>query len=631
MLPVTLTSLLLLTGCSEEKDPTATYEVTAAPVLGSRPMVPSFDDGALYATHTDEGILSRYDLATGEVQNLALGGRPSRVARVGNRVLVTLRAERAIVVLEEDGDGLTQVDRVATGAEPLGIVANADGTRVYVALWAQDEVIELDGDLNEIRRFFVEGHPSWLALHPSGRALYVGATLGGEVSWIDLDLYRPTAQVIAFPELIGAGDDLTLSFTQRVTGDLDVRADGGMLAAPMLYVNNKVTARSAETPPSDTVGQYALLGSGLTPNNPAYGMVSLDEDGHPASVDVLYGVGMASITTLSAAQVVRSQFASLQFSPDGALIYGAMEGSRAVSAHMADPSRWEAYDGGFVAAPGGYVGTVAGPRALAFVGDAAWVYGFLGLEVASFDPAPFSSDIASRPVDPDQTATALSGPGIPLTTTTLAADVFAGRALYYSAISPQFTLPATGVSCATCHFDGRADGLNWAIRGNGDRQTLSHAGPVSTTLPMTWTANIPGVANECRITSQVRLGGVGVTDDELAQVAAFIEFVPDVDTPDVDEAAAARGRALFERRDVGCTLCHNGPRLTDNQLHDIYGTAQVNTPGLINVATTAPYLHDGRAPTLRAVLETGFDRQMGNTSMLSEAELADLETYLRSL
>jgi hypothetical protein len=403
------------------------------------------------------------------------------------------------------------------------------------------------------------------------------------------------------------------------------------LAVPTLWVNNTTTPRSADIPPGDTKAEYDQLGDGVSPNNPGFTMISLDDQGHPLETTVLYGVGLAALETLDTPQLVRSYLSSVQFSPDGALIAGTMEGSKAVGIFSANPSQWETYDNGFSIAPGAFVGTDAGPRGLAFLGSDAWVYNFMDLTLGHFDMAAIATALATTPAAPSSTARFLADPGIVLDTSSLSPEVLAGRALYYSAVTPHFTYPPTGLSCATCHFEGRNDALNWPIRGNGNRQTLSHVGPVSSTPPFTWTGNMPTVPAECNETSQVRLGGEDVTDAELEDVAAFIDFIPDVDIAPYDAEAAARGQILFERQDVGCAGCHYGSRYTDNQSHDIYGTLGVNTPGLVGISATSPYLHEGTAPNLRDVLETSRQREMGDTSMLSEAEMLDLEEYLRSL
>jgi cytochrome c peroxidase len=88
------------------------------------------------------------------------------------------------------------------------------------------------------------------------------------------------------------------------------------------------------------------------------------------------------------------------------------------------------------------------------------------------------------------------------------------------------------------------------------------------------------------------------------------------------------GRLVFERGDVGCVTCHDGPHLTDNARHDVLGVA-VNTPRLVGVAATAPYFHDGSAPTLEAVLDHAEDGAMGATGGLSTSEREALVAYLR--
>lgn len=54
------------------------------------------------------------------------------------------------------------------------------------------------------------------------------------------------------------------------------------------------------------------------------------------------------------------------------------------------------------------------------------------------------------------------------------------------------------------------------------------------------------------------------------------------------------------------------------------------TPSLRFVVGTAPYFHDGRYPTLRALL-TSRDPNMGAARDLPAADLDALEAYLRSL
>src|SRR5690606_29469928 len=105
---------------------------------------------------------------------------------------------------------------------------------------------------------------------------------------------------------------------------------------------------------------------------------------------------------------------------------------------------------------------------------------------------------------------------------------------------------------------------------------------------------------------------------------------------------AVAGRELF--LELGCDTCHAGDDFTDSAsgvLHDV-GTITpasgnrlggeltgLDTPTLLGIWQTAPYLHDGSAPTLRDVLVTrNPEGKHGDTSRLTEKEIDQLVAYL---
>jgi cytochrome c peroxidase len=102
---------------------------------------------------------------------------------------------------------------------------------------------------------------------------------------------------------------------------------------------------------------------------------------------------------------------------------------------------------------------------------------------------------------------------------------------------------------------------------------------------------------------------------------------------------AQRGFALFAGR-ARCATCHAGWALSDWQRHDIgrpdTANSKVRTPSLREVGRTAPYMHDGRFPTLEAVVDhysDGAVRRLGAAPAvrLSATEKAELVAFLRSL
>jgi len=119
--------------------------------------------------------------------------------------------------------------------------------------------------------------------------------------------------------------------------------------------------------------------------------------------------------------------------------------------------------------------------------------------------------------------------------------------------------------------------------------------------------------------------------------------------------AEVRGFRLFTGK-AACVLCHVGWRFTDDRFHDIGlpgrdagrgavpggtpGLMAFKTPGLRELARTAPYMHDGSLPTLAAVLAhyaggfvarpalaTNINREL----RLGPRERSDLIAFLRTL
>lgn len=591
-------------------------------------LVLSADETALYAPLTDDGAVIRYEIASGAVGRLELPGAPTRLARHDGRLLVSLRAERSIAALEEVDGALVVAEHIEVGAEPVGIAVRGDGERVYVALSTEQAVVELDHELRPLRRLPISGNPEWVTLHPSGERLYVGTVTSG-VSSFDLAVDEPLAEPILLPDIMG--------MVKRVTGDMAVSPDGRRLALPAVWqdVLRPPKHTDEEAALIDPAVKYEEIGLGLTANNPAVVLYDLDAHGLPAEEGVaLYAVGEAITVAGEAPRPVRSILTNVTWAPDGETVLAAMEGSRVVAAVDADPAHFAPFVSGLLTAPLTFIGTGhQGVSGIAFLGgQRAFALHWLDRTLSELDypSARAELDLQREGAAP---MPLFDGRAVSLGASTLDPVVEEGRLLFHAAVNPVMSTSLSGVSCSTCHAGGRTSGINTMERDLIPRQVPSFAGPVSGTAPFTWNNDIASIPDEIMITSQIRLGGRGITEAQLAALEAYIDFIPDADTPEKGSRSPAvlRGEALFNRQDVGCAGCHSGPRFTDNQSYDLYQLDGVNTPTLVGLVATAPYLHDGRALTLRAVLETTRGAQMGDTSMLSTDELDDLEAYLRSL
>lgn len=199
-------------------------------------------------------------------------------------------------------------------------------------------------------------------------------------------------------------------------------------------------------------------------------------------------------------------------------------------------------------------------------------------------------------------------------------------------------------SCASCHpNDGRVDGLRWDFAddglGNG-MNTLNLFFP-DRTEPLHRQGTLPTVRNAAKhglTFTHMLVPTERDVDDLVAYLTSLRpEVSPHRDAQGQLTEAARRGKVLFEGR-ADCARCHSGPQLTDQKLYDVgvvtesQPNARYKTTALVELFRTAPYLHDGRALTLRDVLTTCNRGDLhGKTERLSEAEIDDLVAYLLAL
>ncbi|MEW5854167.1 MAG: cytochrome c peroxidase [Myxococcota bacterium] len=216
----------------------------------------------------------------------------------------------------------------------------------------------------------------------------------------------------------------------------------------------------------------------------------------------------------------------------------------------------------------------------------------------------------------------------------LAEAVQAGRRLFHDATDP--AMSNSGVTCAFCHVDGRADGRTWnAPKGLRNTPSLAGAGPdrtgiASTTLPLHWDGEFT-TFSDMNTTVRAVMGGSGISNAQAGELGAYIDTLraPDAPPPsDEDKEQVELGRRLFHDPVVGCATCHMGEHGTDNLNHDV-GLGSMQTPVLHGLARTAPYMHDGSAETLRDVLADYVLRnRMGRGTYLKDYEVDALEAYL---
>jgi len=196
-------------------------------------------------------------------------------------------------------------------------------------------------------------------------------------------------------------------------------------------------------------------------------------------------------------------------------------------------------------------------------------------------------------------------------------------------------------SCVSCHPDGRTDALNWDLLNDGignPKNTksllLSHQTPP---------VMITGV--RARAEDAVRAGikhiQFAVSEEEVAvAIDNYLKSLKRVPSPYLVKGKLNKnerhGKKIFERS--GCVECHPAPLYTDLNKYDVgTGTGreknyEFDTPTLIEIWRTEPYLYDGGADTMENVLRKYNRRNKhGTTLQLNDQEINNLIEFIFSL
>ncbi len=571
------------------------------------------DGTLLLVTNRDSGTVSVVDTAAGKkLHEIAVGEKPEGVTWIGAGPLaaVTVYDEDRVVILDTRAGRV--VEKLSVADEPYGIVADHEGRRAWVTQEYPGTVSEIDLIARKvIRQIPVGSFVRGLCLSPDGQRLYVSEFYTGVLHAVDLksgkvvDSWKGhstdnlSRQVVAHPKWPQA-------YLPHVRSRIDVIHGNGSIF-PALSVASLV-------PPDGTKRRGGVL---LDAFNGSFGNVVCN----PWEADV---------------------------SPDGRRLYVIYAGTDDMN--VIEPSEGD-YE---LIKRLRFVGVGRNPRAIRVSpdGKTVYVYNAMDFAVGVYD-ADMRKQATVTTCDPPKTA-----------------EWVRGKILFNSARPPMTS--RKWIACSSCHPDGHNDGRVWQ-NPEGLRKTPSLFG-VAHTHPLHWSADrdevqdfeytIRGLlmqgsgflggrtkakAGFAPVELDEKCAGRSSDLDAIAIYTNSFDFTlsPNIPAPGKLSPEAERGKALFFDKTVGCASCHSGPYYTDSslqrpfKLHDV-GTGgddptekigpKYDTPTLLGVYRTAPYLHHGKAKTLRDVLTTcNKEDKHGKTSRLKPAELDDLIAFLKSL
>lgn len=601
-------------------------------------MAVSNDDALLFVVDADHDVLVVIDTQTRQVlRQTPVAHQPERVLVAPDGSLyVSSRGSRTVSRLSAGGE-VVEVS-ATVGAEPVGLALSADKTQLVVANSMSGTVSMLDAKTLQVRREVEVGGQPWaVTAAADGRRLYVTDFTSGALRVVDLDrggkvaltLEQPAqaecafgtvatrtpaqaADVVLSPE----GDRVYVAHVQSRTGSLGNQVGTQQQNSLRLAV---APALSTIDTANDQVKQdVARTSAGLTTTSAP----SVDFPAAFLSTNLDQGCQETRVNSGMDAP------SSLVVDGMGQWIFVADHNSNSIAVVSAvgrtDPS-YRVPERGI----SDVVRVGARPTGIAVAGDlkTAWVHNALDYTVSVVET-----------VDGQLTQTHV----IPFGRPTLPPEVERGRRLFYSAVDARVTEPEFGgVSCSSCHPNGGADGLSWVLpqqtfnSWDVPRTAVARNTPplwgVGTTAPYHWDgalADLPAFSS--RMVTQ--MGGRGITTTDVRDLTAYMGTVSPPDNPAAGRLAPgliARGETLFAAR---CQSCHVGASLTDGLSHrtTLSNVPLLDTPSLTGAFATAPYLHDGTAPTLRGVLTNRLTIIEHDQRSLSSADLEAIEAFVQT-
>ena len=599
----------------------------------------------VYVANPDNDTVTRLHWDNTKVWETKVGDDPRTLAAqpdddlwAPDRIWVANQGSGDISVLNRDGDLVRTID-LGYGAAPYGIVFAPDGGAAYVTLEGSGRLLKLDPETGRtVAALDFGAGPRGIAVSGDSRRIFV------------------TRFVSAFAESDGAGEDDAAgevyevdAATFTVTRTIELAFDPG-----------PDTESSGRGVPN-YLSQVRIAPDGGTAwipskkDNIARGR---HRDGNDLDFETQTRAIVSQIDLTANAEAPdrridfddRDLAQALAFTPAGDAVVVAFQGSNVI----------EVWDANALTRLS-EVSVGRAPAGLAFSPDGRrlYVHNFLDRSVTVLNTAGLRDGTVNEPPVVATVSTVAEE--------ALAPEVLRGKRIFYNAADARMSLDGY-LSCASCHLDGGSDGMVWDRTqfGEGLRNTIDLRGRRGANGGFVhWTANFDEIQDfehdmrggfggtgfmadgDFRTgTRDEPLGdpkaGVSADLDALAAYVSSLAEVPDSPHREADGSLTAAGRAgrrVFAEQ--GCAACHAGADFTDDGMHDV-GTHDassglgrgasldgvgLNTPTLKGLWLGAPYLHNGGAATLGAVLDN--PAHVGGA--LTGGEMAALEAYLLQL
>lgn len=608
--------------------------------------VPDGDGLLVWNVNPDNDTVAVSNPSTLTTAEIPVGSKPRSLTVDGaGRIWVANKDDATLSIIDSSTRTVVQTLALPYASQPHGIVASPDGQFIYAALEASGQLLKINATSGEtvastslgmnIRHLAVSGDSStvWVSR-------FITAPLPGEA--------------VGMPAMESNGQPVGAEVI-RVNA-----ADMATITTVILRSSDKVDAENAARGVPNYLGAPALSPDGTmawVPSKQDNIFRGLARDGNPLTHDKTVRAISSKISITTSAEDYPARVdhdnagmpSAAVYGPFGIYVFVALESSQAVAVINA----YEQIEVGRFTVGAAPQGLAVSPD-----GSTLFVHNFLSRSVSMHD--------ISRLTNSSRFQVPVTGSLSVVRNEKLSPEVLLGKQLFYDAKDTRLAREQY-ISCAACHNDGGADGRTWDISslGEGLRNTIYLEGRSGMAHGfLHWTGNFDEIQD---FEEQIRnlAGGTGLIPDavynagtvsrplgdpkaglspELDALAAYVASLNTFDASPYRQAdgsntaEALAGEQVFA--DANCVLCHTGTEYTDSTLgllHDV-GTilsgsgkrlggtiTGLDTPTLRGVWQTAPYLHNGSAPTLAEAIAGHKD-----ISLTSE-QVGQLVAYLRQI
>ncbi len=618
--------------------------------LGPCALAVSKDGRSLYVACADAKTVAFVHLPEGRAyRTVRVPSEPTGLALCpdGSRLYVTCAAAQSTILVIDASSGRT-TGRVEAGHSACGPAVTPDGRRLYVCNRFDDDVSVIDLETGRARaRVPASREPVAAAVTPDGRSVFVANLLPAGRA----DRYDASATVTVIDTATDETSCIRLPAGATGVRDVCVGPDGRYAYATHLLARYELPTTQVEHGWMNANAVSVIDAREKTRIN----TVLLDEMergaanpwGVACSTDGAWlcvaHAGTHEVTLINAPGLLKKlravpegDFGEVLYDDRNEILdyfrrYGAAPDGKP---HRYDDGRPLYTLGGTAGVPNDLTfldglrrriplpGT--GPRGLVIVGSTVYVAQY------------FSDSLGAIPLTPGARPRVRT---LPLGARPEPTEVRRGQRLFNDG-----TLCFHGwQSCASCHPDGRTDGLNWDLLndGMGNHKNTQSLLLAHRTPPAMSTGVRPSAEAAVR-SGLEHILFADVRESDAMAIDAYLKSLEPVPSPHRLaggrlSASAERGRRLFFSERVGCATCHPAPLYTDLRTYDVgSGTVRdrrdaFDTPTLVEVWRTAPYMHDGRFRSIRDVIARGkHGARHGKVADLTAREVKDLAAFVLS-